>query len=156
MTTVAKESRQTLRDWDLGLQALSTDAVIDIMTSVFLAKVSAYLDPISFQKPSIPPMRSLFFLGTLQLEMAVGRTLYTLALLDTTAMTLLYPRQTGLRSRHLRSLSLGFVQDGRCGLCLCLLNRQAVEINDVKNLDANGSASHPIHLHPPNRNWIST
>ena len=28
--------------------------------------------------------------------------------------------------------------------------------SDVKNLDANGSASHPIHLHPPNRNWIST
>jgi hypothetical protein len=128
LTTVARKSRQTLRDWDLGLQALSTDAVIDIMTSVLLAKVSAYLDPISFQKPSIPPMRSLFFPGTLQLEMVVGRTLYPLALLDTTAMTLLYPRQTGLRSRHLRCLSLGFVQDGRCGLCLCLLNRQAVEM----------------------------
>ena len=28
--------------------------------------------------------------------------------------------------------------------------------SDVKNLDANGSASHPIHLHPPNRSWIST
>ena len=26
----------------------------------------------------------------------------------------------------------------------------AVGHSDVKNLDANGSASHPIHLHPPN------
>jgi hypothetical protein len=25
-----------------------------------------------------------------------------------------------------------------------------VFVSDVKNLDANGSVSHPIHLHPPN------
>ena len=38
--------------------------------------------------------------------------------------------------------------------CLMILNavgyRSPICTSDVKNLDANGSASHPIHLHPPN------
>ena len=36
---------------------------------------------------------------------------------------------------------------------LCFRRKLCVTLavgSDVKNLDANGSASHPIHLHPPN------
>ena len=49
---------------------------------------------------------------------------------------------------------LGAATNGHETVVKLLLEKGAN--SDVKNLDANGSASHPIHLHPPNRSWIST